>query len=198
MDAMPSTAATSTPPSPRLPGRVALLGAILAGTAALPIAPDGSSFIDYVRMAFGRGALEGLLMVAGFGSPFLFGLAVAAASRMTPQAGARLVRAPIAMMHSQLLLVAWAVWRHGEAIAAGPMFLFAIVSAIYLALSSAKRRAEDTGPSLQWSVRWGAMVVASICMWARIQMFGAVKLGVAIDAAWLCAAGIVLLMTPRR
>ena len=175
-----------------------VLGAALAATAALPIAPDGKSFLNYVLASFQRSLLEGLLMVAGFGSPFLFGIAVAVAARMKPEAGAQLVRAPIAMMHSQLLLVAWAVWRHGDAVAAGPMFLFAIVSALYLALSSAKKKAEDRGPSLQWSIRWGATIVAAVCMWARIQMFGGVKLGVAIDAAWLCAAGLVLLTTPRR
>lgn len=179
-------------------GRIALLGVALAATAALPIAPDGKSFVHFVLASFQRSILEGLLMVAGFGSPFLFGIAVAVASRMTPEAGAQLVRAPIAMMHSQLVLVAWAVWRHGEAIAAGPMFLFAIVSAGYLALSSAKKRAEDRGPSLEWSIRWGATIVAAVCMWSRIQMFGGVKLGLAIDVAWLCAAMLVLLTTPRR
>src|SRR5688572_17614180 len=116
----------------RLPRRVAVLAIVLASTAALPIAPDGRSFLEYVREAFARSVLEGVLMVAGFGSPFLFGIAVAVASRMEPVAAAQLVRGPIVMMHSQLLLVAWAVWKHGEAIAAGPMFLFAIASAIYL------------------------------------------------------------------
>src|SRR5690606_37493838 len=127
-------------------GRVMVLGGVLAATAALPIAPDGKSFVQYVLDSFQRSMLEGLLMVAGFGSPFLFGIAVAISTRMTPEAGAQLVRAPIAMMHSQLVLVTWAVWRHGEAIAAGPMFLFAIVSGLYLLLGLAKKRAEDKPP----------------------------------------------------
>lgn len=188
----------STASIENLRGRVAILGAGLAATAALPIAPDGKSFVQFVLASFQRSVLEGLLMVAGFGSPFLFGIAVAVASRLEPEAGAQLVRAPIAMMHSQLVLVAWAVWRHGDAIAAAPMFLFAIVSALWLALSSARKKAEDRGPSLLWNIRWGAMIVAAVCMWSRIQIFGGIKLGVAIDAAWLCAAGLVLLTTPRR
>lgn len=169
---------------------------MLAATAALPVAPDGRSFLHYVVEAFGNGWLEGLLTIAGFGSPFLFGVAVVVAWRM-PSAlvAARLVRLPIAMMHSQLLLVTWAVWRFGDAIAAFPMFAFSLVSAIYFVWFSGLKRAEGdgTGPSVAWLVRWGAMVVAAICMWARIQMFGVVKLGVAIDAAWLCAAGLILL-----
>jgi hypothetical protein len=177
--------------------RVAILGLVLAATSALPLSPDGQSFVQHAWAAFGRGALEGLLMVAGFGSPFLFGLAVALATRWAPDVIApRLVRTPIAMMHSQLLLVSWAVWRFGDAVAAFPMFGFALVSSVYFVWSSARVRAEGegTGPSVAWLVRWGAMIVAAVCMWARIQMFGVVKLGVAIDVAWLCAAGMILLL----
>ncbi len=183
-------------PRASLDARIGILGLVLAATAALPVSPDGRTFVHYVFEAFRQGWLDGVLTIAGFGSPFLFGLAVVVAWRLpSPAVGARLVRYPIAMMHSQLLLVSWAVWRFGDAIAAFPMFAFSLVSSIYFVWFSGLKRAEGdgSGPSLTWLVRWGAVVVAAICMWARIQMFGVVKLGVAIDAAWLCAAGMILL-----
>jgi hypothetical protein len=181
-------------------GRVRGLGLVLAATAALPLAPDGRSFLHFVAAAFSADPLSGLLTLVGLGSPFLFGLAVLLATRLSDPVASRVLRWPIAMMHSQLVLVSWAVWRGGDAVAAFPMFGFALTSAIYFLWISGRARAEGEGlgPSPGWLVRWGATIVAAICMWARIQMFGPIKLGVAIDAAWLCAAGMVLLLRRAR
>lgn len=178
-----------SPIEPPLPKRVAWLGLALAGSAFLPLAPDGRRFVDFVLEAFSRSLLEGVLTVCGLGSPFLFGVATAVASQVpTPALAARLVRAPIAIMHSQLVLVAWTVFSRGDAIAALPLLGFSIVSGIYFAVHLASAGAGDRGPSLRWHIRWGAMLIMAIAAWARLQLFAGIFFGVALTLALLSAA----------
>ncbi|MCH9683371.1 MAG: hypothetical protein K0V04_18185, partial [Deltaproteobacteria bacterium] len=101
-----------------LPRSTAVLGLALFASAWLPLTPGGRTFFQVVIEAFGAGFMTGVVMVLGFGSPFLFGLGVVAGQLTEDdETAARYVRGPVTMMHSQLLLVAWMTWRHGDAIA---------------------------------------------------------------------------------
>ncbi len=196
-DPRPETVEAS--PAAPIPAGVPLLGLAIALAAGLPITPQGASFLQLLWASFRRGMLEGVLMLVGFGSPFLFGLAlfvgVVACSRET---ATRLVRIPIALMHAQLVLVAAAIVRGGEAIAAWALLGFAVVSGAHLAHHTARSMASDgRGPSLQWYARWGAMVVAAIAGWSRMQRLGGVELGLAVDVVGVCALGIVFMTTLR-
>src|SRR5688500_14532466 len=89
-----------------------LCGAVIALAAVLPVTPDGRSFLALLRAELAEGLLRALMMLAGFGSPFLFGLAVALVGSPKLRALAiDIVRAPIGLVHGQLLLVGFVVWR---------------------------------------------------------------------------------------
>ncbi|HWB77519.1 MAG TPA: hypothetical protein VG755_21280 [Nannocystaceae bacterium] len=174
-----------------------LCGAVIAAAACLPLAPDGSSFIGMLRAELARGLLDGVLMLAGFGSPFLFGLAVAiVASPKLRKLADEIVRTPIGLVHGQLLLVGFVVWRDGRAIAALPLFGFAVVGAIAYAFSGSRAPGGKRLP-LSGTVRWGALVIAGVAGWCRLQRFAGIDLGIAVDVV-LAAALLLAFLTARR
>lgn len=190
---------SDVPPSETpLPQRATLFGLTLAAAAVLPLAPDGRRFVDFIAESFRRSILEGILTTIGLGSPFLFGLAVAVGSAlMRPEHAARLVRAPLSVLHSQLILVAGAVWLGGDALAALPLFGFSIVSGIFFAVHLASARASGHGPSFRWLVRWGAMMVLAIAAWARLQMFDGVSYGWGLSVVLASAAMLLRATAPE-
>lgn len=170
-------------------------GAIIAASAALPITPDGRSFLSLVRGEFARGLLEGFMMLAGFGSPFLFGLAIAlVAMPQLRSLAAELVRTPIGLMHGQLLLVSFVLWRNGAAIGAASLFGFAVIGAVAYARSGA-RAPGGHGLALAETIRWGAVVVAGVAAWCKLQRAADVHLGLAVDVLLGAAVVLVLLST---
>lgn len=193
--------AERTPPTeplrlPRLGVLVHVLGAVIVAASALPITPDGRSFLALLRDELERGLLQGVLMLAGFGSPFLFGLAlvVVASPRLRPFAS-EIVRTPIGLMHGQLLLVAFVVWRHGEALGALGLFGFAIVGAVAYARSGTF--APGKRLALVQLVRWGAVMVAGVAAWCRVQQLADVRLGRAVDVVLFAALALVIVARPR-
>lgn len=189
--------ATRPPSAPRL---AAVLGALLFASALLPLTPAGRSFVQVVRDTFAEGPLAGVVMTLGFGSPFLFGLGVALGVWQRSDATAtRLVRNQVTMMHSQLILVAWMVWRQGEGVVAAlPLLLFAVGSGLYLVQRSASERASGRTPSFAWMVRWGAMVIAAVAGWLVLQRSAGLAMGYAVHVAGMCAVGLVALVRPGR
>jgi hypothetical protein len=181
-----------------VPRTVAVGGLAIVVAAFLPLHPEGFSFIDLVAIELSRGVVEAVLMVAGFGSPFLYGLACIAVALVVPMPLARrLVRIPIALMHSQLLLVAIVLWRGGHGIAPVPLLGFAVVSGGYMAIHSARTHAEGGGPRLGWYVRWGAVVITAIAAWSELQRFADVHLGLALHVVLGGALLIVAAMGTR-
>lgn len=183
--------------APLLPRSATLLGIVLFACAWLPLTPGGRSFVQVVFETFGEGLMAGLVMIVGMGSPFLFGLAVAVGSvGHDDQKAAALVRTPVTMMLSQLLLLAWIMWRRGEMVAALPLLLFAVVSSLYVVQHSASSRASGRPASFAWYVRWGATVVAAVAGWLLLQRMGGLRMGMAVEIAGLCGLGLVLRAQP--
>lgn len=148
---------------------------------------------------FAEGIFAGLVMVVGYGSPFIFGLTVALGVWSRDDAtAAGLVRTPVTMMHSQLLLIAWMIWRHGDAIAALPLLLFAVASGLYVVQHSAAERAAGRHASFRWYVRSGALVVVAVAGWLFVQRLAGFSMGIAVDVAGLCALLLLLGSLPRR
>lgn len=171
----------------------AVLGLMLFACAFLPLTPAGRTFVQVALEAFREGVMPGVVTVLGFGSPFLFGLAVAVGTwRGDDEAAARLVRGPVTMMHSQLLLVAWMIWRHGDAVASLPLLLFAVVAGLHVVQHSAAERAAGRSASFRWYVRWGATVIVAVAGWLWLQRSVGLTMGRAVDVAGLCALGLVL------
>ena len=171
----------------------------MAISSAMPWTPEGASFLELLRGEFGRGVLEGLLMLVGFGSPFLFGVGVAIVPLVAAPAVARqLVRVPIAFMHSQLLLVMIVLWLAGAGLATLPMLGFAVVSGVFLAVHTARTHAEAGGPRLGWYTRWGGMMVAAVTGWMELQQAGDLYFGWGLHVALGCGLGIVASLAGRR
>jgi hypothetical protein len=179
-------------PEASLPASVSVAGLVLAVSSAMPWTPQGDSFVALLRSEFSRGVLEGLLMLVGFGSPFLFGIAVALAPLACPPPIARrILRVPIAFIHSQLVLVALVLWHSGVAVAALPLLGFALISGVGLAIHTAHTHAAGDGPRVGWYVRWGGMLVAAIAGWMELQRVGDLVFGWGLHVALLAALGMV-------
>jgi hypothetical protein len=182
-----------------LPGGVALLGLAMALAAGLPLTPEGASFVRLAMNEFSRGALEGVLMLAGFGSPFVFGLLLFVGHLFfAPSVAKRMVSVPVSLLHSQLLLVAFVLWRHGESLAAPALLGIAVVGAIHLVVTTATSRASGDGPSLVWYARWGATMIAAVAAWSRLQWLADVHLGIAVDVLLACSLLIVFIIERKR
>lgn len=179
---------------------VALFGVGLASSAALPWTSDGTTFVDLVIEAYGRSVLEAMLLVLGFGSPFLFGLASAIGILfIAPAIARRVVRFPIAFMHSQMLLVAIMVMTaRDEFVAAVALLGFAIASGLRFAMHTARTRAEGAGPSFAWYVRWGAVIVVGMGGWLELQRVGGLELGLGLHVALASAVLVLVSLGPSR
>lgn len=175
---------------------VHLCGAVIAASAALPITPDGRSFVALFLGELERGVLPAVMMLAGFGSPFLFGLAVAIVAHPRLRSLAtELVRTPIGLMHGQLLLVAFVVWKGGQAIGAASLFGFAIIGAIAYARSGSRAPGGHCIGLLR-TIRWGAVMIAGVAGWCKLQRLADVELGLAVDV--LLGAALVLVLVSSR
>ncbi len=165
------------PPEDPSPGTFVRLGGLaLAVCAALPITPDGRSFLELLRDEFARGVLDGLLMLCGFGSPFLFGLATfVSGTAWGRKLGVELVRTPVGMMHGQLLLVAFVMWRAGRGVAALGLFGFAVVAA-YAYVTGARVRGRATSRTID-AVHWGAVVATAVATWCELQRVDGIAMG---------------------
>jgi hypothetical protein len=188
------------PVEPTIHKAIAVLGLVLAGSAAMPWLPDGATFVDLVLEAFHRSVLEAVLRTVGFGSPVLFGLCVALGILvLRPPIARRLVRLPIGFMHSQLVLVAIVMMTERERVVGAVALLgFAVVSALRFAVHSARTRAEGDGPSLAWLVRWGAMIVAGVAGWMQLQRVADIAFGRGLDVALASAVLMILVFGRRR
>ncbi len=183
--------AASPRPEAPVPISACVAGLALAVSSAFPWAPDGRSFLALLSEEFSRGALEGLLMMLGFGSPFLFGLGVSILPRTVPYPIARrILRLPLAFMHSQLVLVAIVLWLGDAAVASLPLLGFALVSGVLLAVHTARAHAEGDGPQVGWYVRWGGMIVAGICAWMELQRAADIYFGLGLHVALV--AGVLM------
>jgi hypothetical protein len=166
-------------------------GLLIAVAAVLPITPSGQSFLTLLRNELDRGLVFGLLMLVGFGSPFLFGLAVAIAgwARVRATTAVLLVRVPVACLHGQLLLVSFVLWRNEQGIATLPLFGFAVVGALGFAFADKRRPAVL---ELRRNLEWGASTIAGVAAWCRLQRLAGLELGIAIDVVLVAALVLAL------
>jgi hypothetical protein len=196
------------PARPRLPLALALFGTILVAASAMPLTPGGASFLQLVLAALARNPLEGLVLALGFGSPFWFGLVVALGAwpkgPLGPGALQQLLISNASLLHAQLLLAAWMLWRDGLGMMPGALLGFAIVSGGLFTVQHASARAAEGGDDPQqggltprWLIRWTATVIVAICGWLRLQVLAGLAFGWAVEVALASAVALALVLARR-
>lgn len=181
--------------APATPVLVRVGGAALFAAALLPFSPTGVAFWRLAAEAFAQHPVQGAIVAFGYGAPFWFGLALALAPSHLDATGlwSRAAQWVLGLLHAQLVLTAWILARAGVGVAAWPLFGFAVVSGLHFASMGARfsakaERLAGSPPPVWWLARWGAVMVVAICGWLRLQMMADLRLGWAIEVAWVAAA----------
>ncbi|MCA9719164.1 MAG: hypothetical protein KC468_31135 [Myxococcales bacterium] len=175
-----------------LPGSVTALGLGLFACAFLPLGPGGPSYFEIARDIVMDGGLGALVFVVLVGAPFVLGLAIASNAFVGRSLGRSLVVGTVALFQAELLLYGAIVWDAHELVAARALLGFALVSGLSLIYQSASHDARDTGgPGLRWYTRWGALLVAGLALWIRLQSLQGAPIGLAIDGALLSSVLII-------
>lgn len=200
------------PASPRLPLALVVFGLILFGSSALPLTPGGASFLGLLLAAFARSPLEGVMLALGFGAPFWFGLVVALGAwpkgPLPWFALRQLLVSNASLLHGQLVLVAWMLWRDGVGVLPGALLGFAVVSGGFFLVQHASASAAEGGTDEQgqrheglsprWLIRWTATVIVALCGWLRLQILAGLAFGWAIEVALASAVALSLVLVRRQ
>ncbi|MDC0715890.1 hypothetical protein [Nannocystis bainbridge] len=185
------------PGSPVLPRHSAALGLTLFSAIALPIIGD-ASLLDWLLAIGARDPVAAVFSLITFGSPFLFGLAVAAAGLMRDrQRAARIIELPLSLTHALLALHAIALIQ-APGIPMRVSFIgFTAVACIYYIYTKAEAEASDRPVGARWLTRWGGVVLTGTTLWMHFQTFGHRPFGLAIHVI-LAAAFLLAATTPRE
>ncbi len=183
----------------RIPTSQAVLGLTLFATIALPMTRSGQSLLDILMTMARQHPMDALTFLLMFGSPQLFGLAVAVAGLVRDEQRAiRLVQLPLVIVQCMVALAGLLFALAPRVIAPFAIAGFAIITSLYFVYASAEASASSRGDlSLHWYIRWGALLIAGLGLWLRLQSIHGLYLGPALDVA---AASAVLLLasTARR
>ncbi len=180
---------------PPVPLAQAVLGLSIFATIALPLAPDGTSLLEMILHVMRQDVVGALTFLVMFGSPHLFGLAVAIAHFMRDERAALFViQIPLVVLQGMVFLVGAGLLGAPVLVGAISFIGFALITGVYYVYASGEAAAAERVLSVTWHVRWGALLVAGVGMFLRVQ---AIHLGVAIDAA-LLAAALLLGLTARH
>jgi hypothetical protein len=195
----------------RMPPALIVFGLALFACSALPLTPGGASFLRLVLDSFGRNPIEGMLMMLGFGAPFWFGLVVALGAWPSAPLGRESLRQLLvsnaSLLHGQLALVAWILFRNQIGVMPAALLGFAVVSGGYFIVRHASQSASEgsvddegrrhEGLSPLWLIRWTATVVVGICGWMRLQLLADLAFGWAVEASLACCVAIAVLLSRR-
>lgn len=186
----------AVPDTSALPRHAILLGLAIFGSAALPVIGD-HSFLDWLRLIADDDPAAALMVAATFGSPFLFGLAVALAGllRGRPLAAA-LLKAPLVLVHTSLVLAALLALGARDLPLRLPFVGFALVSGLAFIVAHAEAEAADRPLGPRWLARWGGVVLAGTCAWLLGQTLDGEPLGRAVHVH-LVAAALLAVSLPR-
>ncbi|HEY0133247.1 MAG TPA: hypothetical protein VGB85_04180, partial [Nannocystis sp.] len=166
---------------------------------ALPFTRDGLSLLDVFLRIAADSPLAGLAFLIMFAAPQLFGLAVAVARLVRDESIAlALVQIPVAILQAMTVLFGMSLINNPKAVAPLALAGFALVSALYYLYTSSEAAAADRPLRLRWYIRWGALLVAGLGMWLRLQALGSLRLGVALDVAVVTAVLLLASTAPRR
>jgi hypothetical protein len=161
----------------RLPFRVTLMAAALAGTIALPLSKTGSeTLLGQLLEAIGKDWLSGLMMAIVFGAPHGFALAVVFASRTGGAYSGAAVRAWVALLQTEVVIIGLITLRNlGEAHslrAPWAIIGFAFVSVAYFAYRVASPNVPPHRRDTGFFAKWGALLIVGVFGWFELQLLG--------------------------
>jgi hypothetical protein len=185
----------------RLPWRVTLIAVALAACVALPLSnDDDKTLLRVILESIDNDWLLGLMFGVVFGAPHGFALAVAWASRTGGSYGGGLVRAWVALLQTEVVVIGLLVLRNlGEDGIRAPLAMvgFAAVSAMFFAYRVASPSVPPHRRDTGFFARWGALLVAGVFGWLELQWLG----GGSAPGLWLhgtLAAGFALAASVPR
>jgi hypothetical protein len=182
---------------PALPRHAAVFGLTLFASIALPLF-GGVSVLEWLTRIFGRDPVGAVMALLTFGSPFLFGLAVAVAGVTRDRdVAAALIKFPLALVHAMLALYAVFVARVPGVPLRWSFVGFAVVACIYFIYAHAEAEAADRPLGPRWLARWGGVVLAGAGVWLQFQTFGHHPAGSGLYVA-LAAAVLLAVAVPRE
>lgn len=182
---------------PALPRHAAVFGLTLFASITLPLY-GGVSVLEWLARIFGRDPMGGVMALLTFGSPFLFGLAVAAAGFVRDRdLAAALIKFPLALVHAMLALYALFVARAPGVPLRWSFVGFVVVACIYFVYAHAEAEAADRPLGPRWLARWGGVVLAGTGLWLQFQTFGHRPAGAGLYVA-LAAAALLAATVPRE
>lgn len=183
--------------SPALPRHAAVFGLTLFSSIALPLY-GGVSVLEWLTRIFGRDPMGAVMALLTFGSPFLFGLAVAIAGVTRDRdVAASLIKFPLALVHAMLALYAVFVARVPGVPLRWSFVGFAAVACLYFIYAHAEAEAADRPLGPRWLARWGGVVLAGAGLWLQFQTFGHRPAGAGLYVA-LAAAVLLAVAVPRE
>lgn len=180
-------------PRPVLPLTPAVLGLTIFASIALPLTRSGLSLLDIFLRMLADSPVAGLCFLIMFASPQLFGLAVALAGWLRDESLAtRCVQLPLSVLQGMLFMAGASVASARGVVAPLAFVGFAAVTSIYYVYASAEASASERGGlSLRWQIRWGAVLIAGLGLWLRLQSLRGAGLGIAVDVATVAAVLLI-------
>jgi hypothetical protein len=187
--------------SSKLPFRVTLMAAALAGAIALPLSKRGDeTLLGELLEAIGNDWLSGLMMAIVLGAPHGFAAAVVLASRTGGAYSGAAVRAWVALLQTEVVVLGLIMLRNlGESRdlrAPWALIGFACVSALYfvhrVASPNVPPHRRDTG----FFAKWGALLIVGVFGWFELQLVGRNSVGLWLHGT-LAAAFALAASVPR-
>ena len=183
------TTPLAAPAREPIPKTCALAALALIASAFVPAHPAGS-FADLLSNAFQISLMDGVLILFGFGSPYLFALGILGSlPRAVPGWLVNWALCfPITLMTLFLSLIAAVLFlAEVELVGVGSLLGFCVVASTSGVVAILK----NPQPSPRHLIRWGAMIVATTMAWCRLQSLVGLETGPAIDLAGLSALAML-------
>jgi hypothetical protein len=161
----------------RLPWRVTFMASALTAAIALPLSTDGdSTLLRELLRAISNDWLSGTMMAVVLGAPHGFALAVVLASRTGGAYSGAWVRAWVALLQTEVVVLGLFVLRnlgetHGVR-APWALIGFAFVSVAYFAYRVASPNVPPHRRDTGFFARWGALLVVGVFVWFELQLLG--------------------------
>jgi hypothetical protein len=171
----------------KLPWRVTMLALALAASVALPLsAAEGTTLLRVILESLRNDWLGGLLFAIVFGAPHGFALAAAWASRTGGAYAGAAVRAWVALLQTEVVVIGLLVLRNldeGNVRAPFAIIGFAAITAMFFAHRVASPDVPPHRRDTGFFARWGALLVVGVFGWLELQWIG----GDAAPGPWLHA-----------